>query len=334
MANFERKLEVLRQSETANPIHELALSVLEGFSKRPKGLPSIFFYDDRGSELFRQIMQLPEYYPTRCEAEILHTNGSRIAAFLQGEKFNLVELGCGDGAKTILLLRQILLETGDLTYVPLDISQAAIESLLDNLEDEFKSTPFSVRGLVAEYFQGLSWLNRNVGQRNLVLFLGSNIGNFNKPTALRFLRHLWHSLNSGDLVLIGFDLKKDLDVLYNAYNDAAGITKEFNFNVLDRINALLGANFDRRKFQHQGLYNVQNGAMESYLISREAQLVSVRELGKEFKFEPWEAIHMEYSYKYLESDVEELASSTGFTILENFYDSQRYFMDSLWEVKK
>jgi dimethylhistidine N-methyltransferase len=314
--------------------HELALSVLEGLSKKPKGLPSRLFYDDRGSELFKQIMQLEEYYPTRCETEILTKHGQKIAGYLGETDFNLVELGCGDGAKTILLLNHFLQNKSTFKFVPLDISSAAVEFLLNNLKNEYGSIPFQVQGLVAEYFQGLGWLTQNASERNMVIFLGSNIGNFGKAIALRFLRHLWHSLNKDDLVLIGFDLKKDLDVLYDAYNDSKGVTKEFNFNVLERINEVLGGDFDRKHFQHQGLYNVQTGAMESYLISEKEQMVTIKELDKSFKFEPWEAIHMEYSYKYLHSDIEFLAKSTGFTILENFSDDKGYFVDSLWKVKK
>ena len=329
-----KKIQVISHDEVDHPTHELALSVLEGLSNRPKSLPSRLFYDDVGSDLFRQIMKLDEYYPTRCEAEILEKQGSKILSHLKETNFNLVELGCGDGAKTILLLKNILEQSKSLKYVPLDISKAAVESLLENLEAEFNELPFDVQGLVAEYFQGLTWLTENVAQRNLVLFLGSNIGNFNRPMALRFLRHLWHSLNDGDLVLIGFDLKKDLDVLYDAYNDKKGITKKFNFNVLDRINQTLGGNFDCSKFQHQGLYNIQSGAMESYLISQEEQIVHIKELGKDFKFAPWEPIHMEYSYKYLDQDIQFLSRSTGFEILENFTDEKGYFVDSLWKVKK
>lgn len=327
-------IKTLSHDTTGHPTHELALSVLEGLTSSPKSLPSRFFYDDKGSDLFTQIMALEEYYPTRCETEILTEYGDKIASYLEGESFNLIELGCGDGAKTIILLNHLLKNKADFNYVPLDISKAAIEFLVSNLEKEYKQIPFKVDGLVAEYFQGLSWLSSNASNRNMVMFLGGNIGNMNRAMSMRFLRHLWHSLNDGDVVLIGFDLKKNLDVLYNAYNDSKGITKEFNFNVLDRINKSLDGNFDRSKFQHQGLYNIQTGAMESYLISEEDQTVRIGELDKEFNFKAWEAIHLEYSYKYLPSDIESLAKSTGFEIKENFTDKANYFVDSLWQVKK
>ncbi|NQZ01258.1 MAG: L-histidine N(alpha)-methyltransferase [Bdellovibrionales bacterium] len=324
----------LKESRAIDPAQELALSVLEGLSGQPKSLPSKLFYDDKGSELFKKIMHLPEYYPTSCEAEILGQQGAEVAKALSGQKVNLIELGCGDGAKTILLLNHLLQNKVDLSFVPLDISRAAIDFLIENLKREYGEIPFDIQGLVSEYFGGLSWLTENQANRNLVLFLGSNIGNFNEPTAMRFLRHLWHSLNDGDLVLIGFDLKKDLDVMYNAYNDSQGVTKEFNLNVLDRINSVLGADFNRSNFQHQGLYDVKSGAMESYLIAQSRHTVMVEELGKEFQFLPWEPIHMEYSYKYLPVEISDLASSTGFEIVENFKDQKGYFIDSLWKVKK
>jgi dimethylhistidine N-methyltransferase len=328
------RVDVLESKNLSDSDHEFALTVLSGLSKSPKGLPSRFFYDDRGSDLFRQIMELPEYYPTQCEAEILDQRGADIGAYLADKKYNIVELGCGDGAKTILLFNALLAAKREFNYIPLDISQAAVDSIIENMHQAFKQRPFAIHGLVGEYFQGLSWLNQKEKEQNLVLFLGSNVGNFDKATTLRFMRHLWYSLNADDLVLIGFDLKKDLDVLYDAYNDSQGVTKEFNLNVLDRINKELGGNFQRDQFQHQGLYNVQTGAMESYLISQSDQRVRIEDLGRDFHFRPWEPIHMEYSYKYLKHDIEDIAQKTGFEIVEHFTDEKGYFIDSLWRVVK
>jgi L-histidine N-alpha-methyltransferase len=327
-------IETLAETSNSSSDHELALSLLEGMSKNPKSLPSRFFYDDKGSELFKQIMGLEEYYPTRCEKEILQKYSGDIASKLNDGAYNIVELGCGDGMKTMILLEELLKAKKDFSFVPLDISKAAVDFLIGNLKKTYGEIPFEVKGLVAEYFEGLSWLSTNAKEKNLVLFLGSNIGNFDKSMAMRFLRHLWYSLNDGDLILIGFDLKKDLDVLYNAYNDSLGVTKEFNFNVLDRVNKNLGGNFKRENFQHQGLYNVVTGAMESYLISTVSQTVTIDELGKSFELKPWEAMHMEYSYKYQQSDIEELASGSGFEIVNGYTDDQGYFIDSLWKVKK
>lgn len=313
---------------------EMALVVLEGLSKKPKGLPSRYFYDDRGSDLFRQIMALPEYYPTDCEREILTKHSADMVSRIKGESLNLVELGCGDGAKTVLFLRELIEQKQDFKFFPLDISDAAIDTMMANLEKQLPATDFETKGLVAEYFQGLNWLTENTGQRNLVLFLGSNIGNFDHSSSLRFLRQLWFALNPGDFVMIGFDLKKSPNILHAAYNDSKGVTAEFNLNLLDRLNEELGADFVRDQFAHQGLYNVQSGAMESYLISLVAQDVYVKALNKSFSFRPWEAIHMEYSYKFLMSNIEDLAKTCGYEIVQNYHDSKGYFVDSLWQVSK
>ena len=327
-------LEVLTGGNGIPNTDEMALVVLEGLSKKPKGLPSRYFYDDRGSEIFRKIMALPEYYPTDCEREILTKYSSDMVAKIKGDPINLVELGCGDGTKTLLFLQELVNQDQEFKFFPLDISSAAIEAMMNNLTSQLSDSNFETKGLVAEYFQGLSWLTENSGQRNLILFLGSNIGNFDLSSSLRFLRQLWFSLNSGDFVIIGFDLKKSPNILHTAYNDSQGVTAEFNLNLLDRINEELGANFNRGQFTHQGLYNVQSGAMESYLISLVSQEVYIQALNKSFSFRPWEAIHMEYSYKFLLSNIQELAASCGYEIIHNYTDDKNYFIDSLWKVIK
>ena len=320
-----------QHGETA---HRLALEVLEGLSGSPKRLPSRFIYDARGTELFQKITDLKEYYPTACEFEIFRNHREKIASYLLGAPFNLIELGAGDGRKTTVLLECFLKKGLDFQYTPIDISEYAMKTLRDSLERRLNGGPLKVRGLVAEYFEGLHWLLENESRRNLVLFLGSNIGNFSHAESERFLRHLWYSLNPDDYVLIGLDLKKDPKVLFPAYNDSEGITREFNLNLLDRLNHELGADFDRSKFTHQGHYNVELGAMESYLISTEDQTVTIKALDKAFELKAWEGIHTEYSYKYIPSDIQTLAQDTGYQVVENFFDSRRYFVDSIWKVKK
>ena len=168
----------------------------------------------------------------------------------------------------------------------------------------------------------------------MVLFLGSNLGNFHKSQARGFLRNLWNVLKNGDLVLIGFDLKKNIDMMQKAYNDPGGITSRFNLNLLHRINRELGGNFDLKKFQHYSSYHVLSGAMESYLVSLEKQSVFIKAIGQTFLFEHWEPVHTEYSYKYLESDIKELAEKTGYKIQKQLYDQKKYFVDSIWRVQK
>ncbi len=311
---------------------EFALDVLVGLSETVKSLPSKYFYDEEGSRLFTEITQLEEYYPTACERETLDTNKVKIAEHISGQPFNLIEFGSGDGQKTSILLRHFLDMNLEFRYVPIDISHSAMVDLLDGLEDRFPE--LEVEGIVSEYFSGTKWLANRTKRKNLVIFLGSNIGNFTHAQARVFLRNLWSSLKNRDEVLIGFDLKKSIDLLLNAYNDSKGITAKFNLNILQRINRELGGRFDLAKFRHFGTYNVFNGAMESFLISLEDQEIFIEHIGRSFKFRAWEPIHVEYSYKYTEADIDNLARETGFTVKQNFYDPKRYFADSLWEVRK
>lgn len=313
--------------------HEFALDVLEGLSEHPKRLSSRWFYDARGSELFSRIMDVPQYYLTDCEREILETDAARITQSLANTSFNLVDLGAGDGRKTLLILSQLIQAGADVRYVPIDISEPAIADLVGRVS---KALPtLEVQGLVSEYTDGLRWLHAQPDNRaNLVLFLGSNIGNFNKSLARGFLRRMWSALAHHDRVLIGFDLKKDIDLLLSAYNDPQGVTSAFNINLLHRINRELGGNFDTEQWRHFGTYNVFNGAMESYLVSRARQEVHIDAIGVTFHFDPWEPVHTEYSYKYLESDIDELAASTGFTIENRFFDRRHWFTDALFRVEK
>ena len=314
--------------------HELELEVLEALSRNPKQLPSRMFYDDRGSRLYQQITELEEYYPTACEFEILRKHRATIGRYAGKGPFNLIELGAGDGRKTTVLLQYFLEENCDFQYVPIDISEGAMQALTASMDRQFAAADLRIQGIIAEYFQALRWLIKQNNARNIVIFLGSSIGNFDMPGARRFLRHLWYALNPDDLVMIGFDLKKDPSILYRAYNDAKGVTRAFNLNLLARINREMHADFNLEHFTHEGHYDIDSGAMVSYLISTRAQVVNIRTLNKAFRFKAWEGIHTEFSYKYLPEEVENLAANTGFTVLEQMHDSREYFVDSLWQVEK
>lgn len=309
-----------------------ASDVLVGLSQTPKRLSSRYFYDERGSRLFQKIMSLPEYYLTACEFDILKSQTDEFSSLLGEESFNLVELGAGDGRKTSILLEHFLTKNFTFQYIPIDISEAAMQTLSSHLNNNFPE--LTSKGIVAEYFDGLKWLNHLSSQRNMVLFLGSNLGNFDKAHARAFLHNLWNALDDGDFAVIGFDLKKDIDLMLKAYNDSEGVTAEFNLNLLHRINRELGGNFDLNKFQFHSSYDVFTGAMESYLVSKEKQIVFIKEISQSFSFEAWEPIHTEYSYKYLESDIRSLAAETGFQIQKQLYDSKKYFVDSIWRVEK
>ena len=311
---------------------DFQLNVLNGLSDQPKHLSSRFFYDDRGSELFQQIMNLPEYYLTKCEYDIMKQYRPQIARHLGKAGFNMIELGAGDGYKTSLLIEQFLQDQIDFEYSPLDISEGAMKSLITAMDKKFPT--LQLNGIVAEYFDGIKWLSSNSTRRNVVLFLGSNIGNFSAAQTRVFLRSLWNSLNDGDFVIIGFDYKKDIDVMLNAYNDNRGITAAFNLNLLDRINREMGGDFRTDRFRFYATFSVFSGAMESYLVSLEEQEVFIKDIGETFSFKAWEPIHTEYSYKYLRSDIVDLARRTGYKTVAEFSDSRGYFVDVIWEVEK
>jgi len=192
-----------------------------------------------------------------------------------------------------------------------------------------------MEGLICEYSEGVKWLSGigRAGDRcNLVLFLGSTIGNLRHFEAMTFMRTLWESLNPGDYVLTGFDLKKEIPLMVRAYNDSRGVTAEFNMNLLRRINRELEGEFDPSRFEYYSTYNTHSSAVESFLISRERQEVHIGALGRSISFDAWEPLQTESSHKYLASDVEAMALETGFTPVEHILDSRGYFMDSLWQV--
>jgi L-histidine Nalpha-methyltransferase len=314
--------------------HRFALDILEGLSRSPKKIPSVYFYDEKGSHLFKEITGLEEYYLTGCEVEILNRHGAALASLLPKEPLNILELGAGDGRKSLILLECLLEGELSIEYMPLDISSGAMEDLLRFIGERLSCSNLKITGLVAEYFDVLQWLNRQNGRRNVALFLGSSIGNFDREDARTFLRHLWDCLKGDDLLLIGFDLKKEIEVMERAYNDARGVTEAFNLNLLDRINRELKGNFDQEKFNFCSRYNASSGAVESWLISRESQEITLEELGRTFLFDAWEGVHTESSHKYSVSEIESLAKRSGFSIEENFFDSRTYFVDSLWRVRK
>jgi dimethylhistidine N-methyltransferase len=311
---------------------QFALDVLVGFSAEAKFLPCKYFYDAEGSRIFEKITDSEEYYLTQCEFEVLQTAGAEIARLIGNTPVEIVELGAGDGRKTKVLLGQLRAAGNTFAYFPVDISESAIAELVASMSRAFPD--LQVQGVVGEYFDSIRHLENISQQRKLVLFLGSNIGNFDYLSALRFLRTIWKRLNNNDLLLVGFDLKKDIGVMTRAYNDEQHLTRDFNLNILKRINTELGGNFDLARFAHHGHYNPLRGAMESYLISLEAQQVAIDGIQKIFSFKPFEPIHLEYSYKYLRGDIDTMALDTGFRKLADWTDSRCYFVDSLWQVKK
>ncbi|UCC93218.1 MAG: L-histidine N(alpha)-methyltransferase [Thermoplasmata archaeon] len=318
----------IEETEGTCGSEQFAEDVLTGLSAFPKSLPCKYIYDGEGDRLFREITEQPEYYLTRTEYSILLENSGRIAARLGEGPFNMVELGPGDGGKARVLMEEFSERGLEYRFVPIDICESSLEHIIERSEKLFSDVP--VDGLVADYHDGLSWLARSSSCRNFVMFLGSNIGNFEPEAAMSFLKNLREALRPGDMVLIGFDMKKDFEVLNRAYNDERGVTDRFHLNLLGRINRELGGRFRMDTFEYSGHYDPSSGAIKSYLVSNTDQTVHVDGLGTSFSFRAWEPVHTESSYKYTPSDIEEMAEGAGFRIVEDYTDPNGFFVDSLW----
>jgi L-histidine Nalpha-methyltransferase len=305
--------------------------VLAGLTARPKTLPPKYFYDELGSRLFEAICALPEYYLTRAEAEIFAAHADEIVGRAGLER--LVELGGGSATKTRYLIEAALRYHDGLDYSSIDISEAALEASSRALRAEYPK--LRVRGYRGEYFEGLRQLahdERSANGRTLVLFLGSNIGNFDPPEAQRFLQAIHRVLRPDDALLLGTDLKKDRAVLEAAYDDELGVTAAFDLNILARINRELGGQFSLRQFRHRAVYNEAAGRVEMHLESLVDQMVRIEKLDVSIPFRAGEMIHTESSYKFSLDEIDRLANSAGFDLEHSWFDSARRFACNLLRV--
>ncbi len=314
-------------------IKTFAADVQKGLEGNPKTLSSKYFYNAKGDELFQLIMKLPEYYPTRSEYDIFSTRKQEmLELFHNGEEaFQLIEFGAGDGTKTKLLLKHLTDQQVDFTYLPIDISANVLAQLQDSLALEIPQC--EVTTMPYEYFDALERINAESKQRKVILFLGSNIGNFTGERAHQFLQGLANRMNPNDLLMIGMDLKKDPKTILDAYNDAQGITREFNLNLLDRINEELGGNFNRQNFTHYPTYNPLTGETKSFIVSTKKQEVHIAALNQTFQLEAWEPIQTELSQKYDLPTIEQMADGAGFQAKAMLYDCKHWFVDAVF-IKK
>ncbi|MEL6191082.1 MAG: L-histidine N(alpha)-methyltransferase [Bacteroidota bacterium] len=303
--------------------------VLNGLSASPKFLSSKYFYDARGSVLFEQIMRMPEYYPTDCEFEIFETHKQALLEeFSQfGAPFRLIDFGAGDGLKTKILLDHFLEQEVSFSYTTVDISGDALQQLCSELA--VSHPELDVSPIEGDYFVALDQLNETDKLPKVIMFLGSNIGNFLEDQAIFFLQNLQQRMNEKDTLMVGLDLKKDPQVILHAYNDDSGITKEFNLNLLRRLNRELGANFNVDQFIHAPTYNPMTGETKSYLVSTCEQEVYIGKLDTTFQFFPWEAIWTELSQKYDFGMIQHLADKSGFRVDNHYQDKRNYFVDSI-----
>ena len=290
--------------------------VIDDLSQHPKRLSPKYFYDAAGSELFEQITLLPEYYPTRTELSILRDRGNEISAGIP-DGAALVEFGAGATTKVRLLLRECAFGA----YVPVDISGDFLKAQAAALRKDFSG--LDVYPVTADFTAPFALPEAIGAMPKVGFFPGSTLGNFEPHEACRFMRSARDILGHGAQMVIGVDLEKNERVLYEAYNDAAGVTARFNLNVLNRINRELGGNFDTSAFRHRAIYNREHHRIEMHLISRKAQ--SVRVLGRSFSFRAGESIHTENSYKYSLDRFSALARGAGWRVTESWTDKGRMF---------
>ena len=311
---------------------EFASEVQEGLTSFPKFLSSKFIYDEKGDVLFQKIMDLPEYYLTNCEYSILEKHTDAIADQFNSENgFDLIELGAGDGKKTKILLRHLVAKKYDFNYLPIDISGHILEKLEAALKEEMPDLKVNIQQ--GMYFKVLGKLAEYNTRKKIIIVLGSNIGNLNHEEAIDFLKNIQLAMSKDDMLFMGFDQKKDPQIILDAYNDKTGVTAAFNKNILHRINQELGANFKPDNFKHWETYNPETGTAKSFLVSLEEQKVTIPELKLEVNLKKWESIHTEISQKYDDEVVEWLADKAGLKVKEFFSDDKKFYKNYVFQKK-
>lgn len=307
---------------------QFAKDVKEGLSKTPKSLSSKYFYDETGSRLFQRIMDLDVYYLTTAEEKILRTQGEKLANHLADampEEFRMIELGAGDARKTEILLRKLDQLPVTCTYRPTDIDLSVLLQVERRLKDSF------LRIKLEKYHAYNHSVLKEITEEDVptvLLFLGSNIGNYTVDKSEAFLKKVGKALNSGDRLLLGVDRKKDPRRILEAYDDPQGITEKFNMNILHRINRELDGEFPVEEFLFYPSYNVVTGEMRSYLIARNNIKVPIKAIDMEVKFKAWEYIHTEVSRKYDQENLEEFAEQSGLELEDQWTDTN----DDFWLV--
>ena len=270
--------------------------IITGLKQKQKILHPKYFYNDVGSKLFEQICKLDEYYLTRSEIEILESFHVELSMHLVNE-YNLIELGSGSSYKTKFILDILHRKQDNVEYFPIDISNILKHSI-GHLSTDYDK--LKIIGIIDTYEHGLRFVKQYQNKKNLVMFLGSSFGNFMPDEGKIFLKNISESMKSGDLFLIGLDLKKDAQILEDAYNDSNGVTGKFNLNILSRINTELDANFDLGKFEHDSIFNEHEGKIEMHLRSLTDQKITISKTNDEIYISEGESIITENSYKFTE----------------------------------
>ncbi len=302
--------------------------VIAGLTQEQKTIPCHYLYDDRGSEIFEQICDLPEYYPTRTEAQILRENGSAIAQMTGN--CELIELGSGSSTKTRLLFDAYQALGHPLHYIPIDVSAGMLEASVKELLRDYSN--LTIHGLVGTYEQALKHLPPASLSKRMVFFLGSSLGNFPPKQCQKIFREVKNALKIGDYFLLGLDLQKSKAILEPAYDDNQGVTAEFNYNLLDHLNRRFRGNFNRQYFQHWTFYNSELGQIETYLRSTRPQTVQLKALNLTVEFGEGETIHTEISRKFNLQQMQQELAKEGLNVLQTWTDSQDWFALVLCQV--
>ena len=308
---------------------EFEKDVYEGLTRYPKRLYSRYIYDEKGDKLFQKIMAMPSYYLTDTELGILEEHKTAIAEHFKslGEAFELYELGAGDGKKTKILLREFVEQGLPFTYRPIDISAHVLQVLQKAVLAEIPEVHMDP--IQGTYFNTLREIKHQSDRAKVVLFLGSNIGNLLHPQAVEFLRELKDCLGPKDLLFIGFDQKKDPQTVLEAYDDKEGITAAFNKNLLHRINAEMGGNFEVDAFRHWESYDPETGTARSFLVAESPQKIEIEALDLQVELDAWETIHTEISQKYDQKTIEWLCEQAGLKPVCFFTDSRQWYCNYL-----
>ena len=291
------------------------------FNQKQKSINPKFFYDEKGSYLFKKICTLPEYYISRTEVALLRQLEEKLPNHLNGN-FRLVELGSGSSTKTRTLIDILEKSQKHIEYFPIDISDILRDSCKE-LHNDYKN--LCITGIIDDYEPALELVKNYDDKNNLIVFLGSSFGNYEPKAGLRFLQKINSLMKNNDLFLLGLDLTKDETVLEKAYNDSQGITAQFNLNVLSRINSELDANFDINKFVHHAVYNKNQNRIEMYLRSLEKQIVNIPKADLVLEIKKDELIHTENSFKFTISQIKEMSALSNFQIQDIWCDKKRYF---------
>lgn len=304
-------------------------AVRAGLLQNPKRLPFAYFYDQVGSALFDQICQLPEYYLTRTEDQILCGHAREMISGWSSAP-TLIELGSGSADKTRRLISAAIHRYGRLHFVPIDVSGSALEDSAKGLVRSFPA--LRVTGFVGDYHAALGDIPTRIQGPKLFVFLGSSLGNYEPDTAVSLLTGLAEVMGPEDRLLLGTDLVKDTQVLERAYNDARGVTARFNLNLLVRINRELQADFAVDRFRHRAFFRPEFSRVEMHLESTLRQSVSIKSAGVEVSFEEGESIHTENSHKYTEDMLRTLAERSGFVEETSWSDPENWFRVQRWRV--